>query len=199
MLDKLPHRTLQELAKKCGPLMSMRLGYVPTIVISSPQAAELFLKTHDTVFASRPKVQAVDYLSYDTKGMAFAKYGPYWRNVRKFCTHELLSAAKIDSFKAMRREELESLVQSLMEAAKAHEVVDISEKVAGLIEDMTYRMLFGRNKDDRFDLKSIVHQALSLVAAPNLADYVPFLGTFDLQVRFHASSNMGPSQGNVEF
>ncbi|KAA8541209.1 hypothetical protein F0562_025184 [Nyssa sinensis] len=68
-----------------------------------------------------------------------------------------------------------------MEAAKAHEVVDVSEKVAGLIEDMTYRMLFGRNKDDRFDLKSIVHQALSLVAAPNLADYVPFLGAFDLQ------------------
>ncbi|KAA8541208.1 hypothetical protein F0562_025185 [Nyssa sinensis] len=115
------------------------------------------------------------------RGLAFAKYGSYWRNVRKFCTHELLSAAKIDSFKAMRREELESLVQSLKEAAKAHEVVDVSEKVAGLIEDMTYRMLFGRNKDDRFDLKSIVHQALSLVAAPNLADYVPFLGAFDFQ------------------
>ncbi|KAA8541196.1 hypothetical protein F0562_025197 [Nyssa sinensis] len=156
MLGKLPHRTLQELAKKYGPLMSMRLGYMPTIVISSPLAAELFLKIHDSVFASQPKVQAADYLSYGTKGMAFTKYGPYWRNVRKFCTHELLSAAKIDSFKAMRREELESLVQSLMEAAKAHEVVDVSEK-------------------------SIVHQALSLVAAPNLADYVPFLGAFDLQ------------------
>ncbi|KAA8544863.1 hypothetical protein F0562_019742 [Nyssa sinensis] len=115
------------------------------------------------------------------------KYGPYWRNVRKFCTRELLSTAKIDSFKVMRRDELESLVQSLMEAAKAHEVVDVSEKVAGLIEDMTYRMLFGRNKDDRFDLKSIVHQFLSLMAVPNLADYVPFLGAFDLQesLRLH--------------
>uniref|UniRef100_A0A5B6Z002 Uncharacterized protein n=1 Tax=Davidia involucrata TaxID=16924 RepID=A0A5B6Z002_DAVIN len=49
MLGKLPHRALQELARKYGPIMSMRLGYVPTIIVSSPQAAELFLKTYDTV------------------------------------------------------------------------------------------------------------------------------------------------------
>ncbi|KAJ7969674.1 Cytochrome P450 [Quillaja saponaria] len=56
MLGNLPHRTLQSLAKKYGPIMSLRLGNVPTIIVSSPEAAELFLKTHDTVFASRPKL-----------------------------------------------------------------------------------------------------------------------------------------------
>ncbi|KAA8541200.1 hypothetical protein F0562_025193 [Nyssa sinensis] len=181
MLGKLPHRTLQELAKKYGPIMSMRLGYVPTIVVSSPEAAKLFLKTHDTVFASRPKLQVSEYLSYGTKGMAFTEYGPYWRNVRKFCTHELLSAAKIDLFKAMRREELESLVQSLMVAAKAEVVVDVSEKVFGLTEDMTYRMLFGRNKDHRFDIKSLVQETMSLAGAFNMADYLPFFAALDLQ------------------
>uniref|UniRef100_A0A5B6Z0C9 Cytochrome P450 CYP736A12-like n=1 Tax=Davidia involucrata TaxID=16924 RepID=A0A5B6Z0C9_DAVIN len=197
MLGKLPHRTLQELAKKYGPIMSIRLGYVPTIVVSSPQAAELFLKTYDTAFASRPKLQAVEYISYETKGIAFTQYGPYWRNVRKFCTLELLSTAKIDSFKAMRKEELESLVQSLMEAAKAHEVVDLSEKVATLIEDMTYRMLFGRNKDDRFDLKSIIHESLSLAGAFNLADYVPFFGAIDLQGLTHRFKATGKAVDKI--
>uniref|UniRef100_A0A5B7CBY6 Cytochrome P450 CYP736A12-like n=1 Tax=Davidia involucrata TaxID=16924 RepID=A0A5B7CBY6_DAVIN len=181
MLGKLPHRSLQKLAKKYGPIMSMRLGYVPTIIISSPQAAELFLKTHDTVFSSRPKGQVSEYLWYGTQGIGFSEYGPYWRNARKFCTLELLSVTKIDSLVAMRREELELSVRSLKEVAEAHEVVDVSDKVARLIENMTSRMLFGRSINDQFDLKAVVAEVIRLVGAFNLADYVPFLGPLDLQ------------------
>ncbi|CAL9031579.1 unnamed protein product [Prunus brigantina] len=86
MLGNLPHRSLRDLAKKYGPIMSMRLGTKTTIVVSSPEAAELFLKSHDTIFASRPKVQSSDYLFYGSKDMAFCEYGPYWRHIRKLCT-----------------------------------------------------------------------------------------------------------------
>lgn len=183
MLGNLPHRNLSRLARKYGPIMSMRLGYVPTIVVSSPEAAELFLKTHDAVFASRPKIQASEYLCYGRKGMAFTEYGPYWRNARKLCTLELLTKVKIDSFAAMRKEELGVLVQSLKQMAAAREVVNISKKVGELIEDMTHRMLFGRCKDyQRADLKALVQETLILVGAFNIADYVPFLGALDLQV-----------------
>ena len=58
MLGSLPHRNLSRLAKKYGPIMFMRLACVPTIVVSSPEAAKLVMKTHDVVFASRPKLQA---------------------------------------------------------------------------------------------------------------------------------------------
>lgn len=51
--NQLPQRNLSLLAKKYGPIMSMRLGYVPATVVSSPEVAKLFLKTHDTVFGSR--------------------------------------------------------------------------------------------------------------------------------------------------
>lgn len=71
MLGKLPHRSLQALAKKYGPIMSIKLGQVPTIVVSSPETAELFLKTHDTVFTSRPETQASEYISCGTKGIVF--------------------------------------------------------------------------------------------------------------------------------
>ena len=37
-------------------------------------------------------------------------------------------------------------------------------------------MLFGRSKYEQFDLKSLVKEAF------NLADYIPWLGPFDLQV-----------------
>lgn len=181
MLGSFPHRTLYNLAKKYGPIMSLRLGNVPTIVVSTPAAAELFLKTHDTVFASRPKSQAAWYLVYGAKDMALAEYGPYWRNVRKFCALELLSVTKIDSFTGMRREEIGLLVEGLRGATAAREVVDVSGKVAGLIEDMTCRMLFGRSRDERFDIHGVIQELMELLGAFNIADYVPFLGALDLQ------------------
>ncbi|KAF2298786.1 hypothetical protein GH714_027631 [Hevea brasiliensis] len=181
MLGKLPHRSLHQLAKKYGPIMSMRLGSVPAIVVSSPQAAELFLKTHDLLFASRPMLQASLYMSYGNKGVVFSEYGPYWRSVRKLCTLQLLSASKIEYFAPMRREEVGLLVDSLKKAAAAREVVDISLAVGDLIQNMTCRMVFGEAKNSEFDLKPLAKEALNLAGAFNIADCVPFLGAFDLQ------------------
>lgn len=161
--------------------MSIQLGQVPAVVISSPQAAELVLRTNDAVFASRPTTQASEYLAYGSKGIAFGRYGPYWRNMRKLCVTELFSSAKIDSFSAMRREEMGLLVEELKEAAVARKVVDVSVKVGKVIEGITYKMVLGDNKFDGNGLKEAVGEALTLAGAFNLADFVPFLGALDLQ------------------
>ena len=184
-LTSLPHRGLQSLAKKYGPIMSLRLGQVPAVIVSSPEAAELFLKTYDTVFASRPRVQASEYMSYGSKGMAFSEYGPYWRNVRKLCILQLLSASKIESFAAMRRSEVGELVKSLRRSAAAREVVDVSRKVGELIADMACVMILGVDLEDMYHIKELVHEGLCLTGNFNLADYVPFLAPLDLQVSFH--------------
>ncbi|KAI7986866.1 hypothetical protein LOK49_LG14G00230 [Camellia lanceoleosa] len=94
---------------------------------------------------------------------------------------ELLSVGKIDGYQAMRREEMEALVQQLKVAAATREVVDLSEKVEGVIEDMTCKMVFGRSSDERFDLMAVVQKCLLLVGAFNIADFVPILAPFDLQ------------------
>ncbi|XP_042485845.1 cytochrome P450 71AU50-like [Macadamia integrifolia] len=65
----------------------------------------------------------------------YSLVSPYWRNVGKMCTVELLAAAKVDSFKNMRREEVGLFVKSLKDESGA--VVDVSSKVGSLIEDMT--------------------------------------------------------------
>ena len=135
-LNNLAHRTLQvqALATKYGPIMSLKLGQVPTIVVSPPEAAELFLKTHDTGFASRPKIQASKYLLYGGKGLGLAEYGAYWRSMRKLCTLHLLSASKVEMFAPLRRKELGLLVKSHEKVSASREVVDLSELVAELVE-----------------------------------------------------------------
>lgn len=163
-------------------MMSLRLGCIPTIVVSSPEAAELFLKTHDLVFASRPKKQAGEYLSCGSTGMAFTPYGSYWRTVRKWCTLHLLSASKVEYFAPVRKTELGSLVESVKESAAAGETVDLSEKVGELIEKIMCKIIFGRSNDDIFNLRSLIDQAMHLSGAFNISDLVPYLAPLDLQV-----------------
>ncbi|CAJ2652513.1 unnamed protein product [Trifolium pratense] len=181
LLGTLPHRTLQSLSKKYGPIMFLQLGQVPAIVISSSKAAESFLKTHDINFASRPKIQGSELLSYGSKGMAFSEYSPYWRNVRKLCTVKLLSASKVEMFGPIRKEELDVLVKSLEKSALVGEVVNVSNVVENLIEDIMYKMILGRSKYEQFDLMKLVQEATILIGAFNLADYVPWLGALDIQ------------------
>ncbi|KAI5435180.1 hypothetical protein KIW84_021849 [Lathyrus oleraceus] len=121
------------------------MSTISTVVISSSKAAELFLKTHDLVFASRPKIQASEIFSYGSKGLGFSEYGPYWR-----------SASKVEMFAPIRKQELSVLVKSLEKAGLVGEVVDVSEA-------------------------SLVKETMTLFGAFNLADYIPWLGPFDLQ------------------
>ncbi|KAL6576025.1 hypothetical protein OROHE_000496 [Orobanche hederae] len=185
LLGKNVHQDLHHLAQKHGPVMFLRFGLVPTVVVSSPAGAELVLKTHDLVFASRPSHLSSKHLSYDQKNIVFAPYGTYWRNMRKLVTLQLLGSLKTDQFRAMRRAELGNLVSYIRRAAEMRETVDISASVSGLSGDMTCLMVFGRKYADRdFDekgFKSVIEETLQVVAVPNLGDFFPFMGVLDLQ------------------
>ncbi|KAI3953329.1 hypothetical protein MKW92_024520 [Papaver armeniacum] len=172
MLGEAVHQDLHRLSTKYGPIMYLRLGSLPTIVVSSAEAAELFLKTHDLNFASRPFRAAAKYISYDHKGF-FTEYGPYWRNVRKLSTLKLLNHSKIESFRPMRSSEIELLIRSLKDAANLHEIVDITSKIFALNKDMSSLMVFGKKRVESDHDKKSFHEVLNI--------YIPFVGRFDLQ------------------
>ncbi|XP_060185334.1 cytochrome P450 71AU50-like [Lycium barbarum] len=185
MIGKNVHQDLQQIAKKYGPIMSMRLGVIPVIVASSPHAAEQFLKNHDVVFASRPNNRAMQFVAYDQRNLAFGKYGPYWRNMRKLCTLELLSTLKINSFQSMRKQEVTNFVTFINLAASSGVEVDISAKLSTLSANMACLMVFGKKyTDDEFDergFKDVIQESLVIAATPNIGELFPFLDVFDLQ------------------
>ncbi|XVF84351.1 hypothetical protein PTKIN_Ptkin17bG0029900 [Pterospermum kingtungense] len=154
MLGKLSHQDLHHIAKRYGFVMSIRLGNVPIIIVSSPEAAELILKTHDIFFASMPKIQAFEYLSYGIKGLAFTEY--------------------------VRKAELRSLVESLKKAAIASETVDLSGMICELIIDIGCKIIKGRSEDDLFNLKQLIDDLMHSMGAFNLSDYVSFIAPLDL-------------------
>ena len=76
-IGKLPHRSFRDLAKKYGPLVHLQLGQMSYIIVSSKELAKEVMKTHDTIFASRPKLVAGEIFNYGSTNIAFAPYGNY--------------------------------------------------------------------------------------------------------------------------
>ncbi|TVU45109.1 hypothetical protein EJB05_04582, partial [Eragrostis curvula] len=90
LVNVLPHRALMELARVHGPLMMLRLGETPLVVASSKDTARAVLKTHDTNFATRPKLLAGEIVGYDWADILFspivarAAFGKKRKNAAEF-------------------------------------------------------------------------------------------------------------------
>jgi len=86
--------------------MFLRLGSVPTLILSSPRAAEAILRTHDHVFASRTASTVSDDLLYGSSDIVFAPYGEHWRQIKKLATTHLFTVKKVHSYGRARKEEV---------------------------------------------------------------------------------------------
>jgi hypothetical protein len=108
LINVLPHRALRDLAGVHGPLMMLQLGQTPLVVASSKETARAVLKTHDTNFATRPKLLAGQIVGYEWVDILFAPSGDYWRKLRQLCAAEILSPKRVLSFRHIREDEVSS-------------------------------------------------------------------------------------------
>ncbi|KAL5753686.1 hypothetical protein ACOSP7_021906 [Xanthoceras sorbifolium] len=93
------------------------------------------------------------------------------------CTLELLSNHKINSFKSMRKEEVDILIEYVKEAACSGIAVDLSAKVGALNADIKYM----EKEFDERGFKDVMEEVMELLATINLADYIPQIASLDLQ------------------
>ncbi|KAL6598282.1 hypothetical protein ACP70R_046447 [Stipagrostis hirtigluma subsp. patula] len=135
-----PHRALLRLSRRHGPVMLLRLGEVPTVIVSSPEAATEVMKTRDPAFASRPRGAALDVVGCGGRGLILAPYGEHWRQMRKVCVVELLSARRVRGMERIRQAEVARLVESVAAAAA---VVDLGRGLTALTNDIIARAVFG--------------------------------------------------------
>ncbi|KAK1324282.1 hypothetical protein QJS10_CPA01g02058 [Acorus calamus] len=181
MLGHLPHRALRDISRKYGPIVQLRFGQFPTVLVSTPEAATQILKTHDSVFAGRPYMYAGEFLTYGGRNITASDYGTYWRNARKLCTVHLLSPHKVESFEPMRREEVVLFVKTINESARRGGPINLTEAVDSVISNSTCRMLFGCRLEESASFNKAVKDVIALAGAINIADFIPFFRLFDVQ------------------
>ncbi|KAF3440760.1 hypothetical protein FNV43_RR19046 [Rhamnella rubrinervis] len=179
MMDQLTHRGLAKLAKQYGGIFHLRMGYLHMFAISSPDVARQVLQVQDNIFSNRPATIAIRYLTYDRADMAFAHYGPFWRQMRKLCVMKLFSRKRAESWDSVR-DEVDKTVRTV--AANTGKAVNIGELVFALTRDIIYRAAFGTSgQEGQDEFISILQEFSKLFGAFNIADFIPWLGWIDPQ------------------
>ncbi|KAG2243817.1 hypothetical protein Bca52824_094332 [Brassica carinata] len=178
-LAGLPHRCFHHLSIKYGPVVLLHLGFVPTVIISSSEAAEEVLRTNDLGCCSRPETVATGKLSYGFKDISFAQYGEYWREMRKLAVIELFSLKKVHSFKNIREEEVGFMVKQVSESTLKHSPVDLSKTFFSLTASIICRVALGQNfnesgfviEQDR--IEELVREASVALGTVTCSDFFP--------------------------
>ncbi|XP_022151659.1 cytochrome P450 93A2-like [Momordica charantia] len=185
LLGPLPHKAFHKLSSRHGPLLHLRLGSVPCLVVSSPETAKQVLKTHESSFSNRPRLAAVDYLTYGSADFSFAPYGPFWKFMKKLCMSELLGGATLDRLHPVRRDETRRFLRSLETRATEGEEVDVGMELMRLSNNVISRMMFGRRsgegEEEAEKVRKLVKDVAELTGTFNVSDYVWFCKNLDLQ------------------
>ncbi|KAL0788950.1 hypothetical protein Bca101_005196 [Brassica carinata] len=179
MMDQLTHHGLAKLAHKYGGLFHLRMGFRHVFAITSPDVARQVLQVQDISFSNRPVTVAINYLTYDLADMAFAPYGPFWREMRKVCVMKVFSRKRTESWASVR-EEVNNMVRTF--SSNVGKPVNVGELIFTLTRNITYRAAFGAAcETEQDEFIRILQEFSKLFGAFNIADFIPFLGWFDLQ------------------
>jgi cytochrome P450 len=173
LVFSLPHRSLRDLAKKYGPIMQLQMGEVLAIIISSPKVVEEVLKTHDAALANRPIVLAVEVMSYDHSSIVFAPYGDYWRQMRKICVMNLLSSKRVQSFRKIREEEVNNLIESISFSEGLP--INLSEKIFSSTYSIASRAAIGKKCKYEKEFISLIKETFNLSGGFDVPDLFPSL------------------------
>ncbi|BFG32445.1 hypothetical protein CerSpe_187190 [Prunus speciosa] len=179
-----PHRSIQALSQRHGPLMLLHFGSVPVLVVSSAEAARETLKTHDLAFSGRPKSTIFEKLLYNYKDVSTAPYGEYWRQVRSICVSNLLSNTRVRSFRSVREEETKSMIRNINDSSSSStssSVLNLSEMFVRLTNDVVCRVALGRKFSDCEGgqsgrmYKKLLEEFTDLLGTVSIGDYIPWL------------------------
>ncbi|KAM3276847.1 hypothetical protein ACQJBY_044943 [Aegilops geniculata] len=168
-----PHRALNGLARRYGPLMKLRLGELEAVVASSSDAAREIMKVHDANFASRPLTSMQRLAFQGNEGLVFAPYGDGWRQLRKICTNELLSSRSVQSFRHVREQELGRLLRSVAEASASGSPVNLNKAISAYLADSTVRAVIGSRFRQRDRYLRVLQDLLRIVPGMTLPDLFP--------------------------
>ncbi|RWR87571.1 geraniol 8-hydroxylase-like protein [Cinnamomum micranthum f. kanehirae] len=191
-----PHESLTELAKTHGPLMTLKLGSVTTVVVSSAAMAEEVLQNKDRFLSGRKIVDATRALNFNESSMAWSQPNQYWRKLRAISKTQLFSNQILDAGQGLRHHKVRELIANMLEKSAAREAVDIGKAAFVTAINLIANSIFSTNvvdMDSEFsnEFYSIVWGFMEESGKPNLVDYFPMLRPLDPQgVRRHMKAHL---------
>lgn len=180
-LDPYLHSSLRALSYRYGPVMLLHFGSVPVLVVSSAEAAREIMKTHDLTFSNRPKSTVFEKLLYNNQDIASAPYGEYQRHMKSIFVLNLLSNKRVLSFRAVREEEVKSMMNKITESSSSSSVLNLSDMLATLTVDVASRITLGKKYgtspvgEGGKMFKELLREFMESIGLFRVGDYIPWL------------------------
>ncbi|THU58219.1 hypothetical protein C4D60_Mb03t11860 [Musa balbisiana] len=182
-LSSLPHRSLLDLSRKYGPVMLIRMGQVPALIVSSADAAQELFKTHDLAISTRPASKAAMKITFGARNISFAPYGERWRHAKKLAVVHLLSLKRVLSLQALRQEEVRRMMERVAAACagggRPRGEVELSEVLYEYANATVYHAAAGKETKEgrtaaRF--RAMIDDGSVLLGGFQVDDAFPALG-----------------------
>ncbi|XP_057780103.1 6,7,8-trihydroxycoumarin synthase-like [Salvia miltiorrhiza] len=171
-----PHTYLRRLSKQYGAVMSLQLGFRQLVVISSAEAVKEIMKSHDTVFSSRPALAALRRLSYDGLDFAFSPYTETSREMKKISTVHLFNTKQVQTFLPIIRDEASKMMEKIATDASSSAATDLSETIMSFAANTVARVVLGKSYGNFFHL---LHDAEAVLGDLFMEDFLPWLRWID--------------------
>ncbi|KAI3802765.1 hypothetical protein L1987_30908 [Smallanthus sonchifolius] len=181
-----PHVTLANLAKRYGPLISLRLGKQVLVVASSPEAAKEILKTHDRLLSGRSVPTAFQQASLLPHSLMWSDSNQTWKNLRNLCRTEMFSAKALESQSRLREENFVKLLDFLRK--KQGQVINMEDVVFTTLFNTLSSIIFAKEFLDLAEengthiwLKELMLKVIEYGGrVKDFGSFFPILERFDL-------------------
>ncbi|KAL9231941.1 hypothetical protein vseg_007099 [Gypsophila vaccaria] len=179
-----PHRSFTNLAKLYGPIISLKLGSVTTIIVSSADVArEMFLK-HDHVLSNRTIPNSVKAGNHDKLSMSWLPVSHKWRHLRKIAAMQLFSTQRLDSSQSLRLAKVQQLLEHVQECCNLGLSVDIGRATFTTTLSLLSNTFFSKelahySSSKSQEFKQLMWDIMVEIGRPNYVDYFPMLGFMD--------------------
>ncbi|KAK9064860.1 hypothetical protein SSX86_016242 [Deinandra increscens subsp. villosa] len=186
LLGDQPHRSLAKLAEIHGPIMSLKLGQITTLVISSSTAAKEVLQKHDRVFSARHVPDALHAQNHARYSVAWLPVCTDWRTLRRISNSNIFSNNSLESNQHLRNQKVEELIAYCRQASLLNNHVDIGRAAFRTSLNLLSNTIFSKDltnpyEDSGKEFKEVVGNIMVEAGKPNLVDFFPVLKKIDPQ------------------
>ncbi|KAF8389636.1 hypothetical protein HHK36_024155 [Tetracentron sinense] len=186
-LGNRPHESLAKLAQTYGPLMTLKLGRITTVIVSSESMAKEILQKNDQAFANRTIPDSIRALNHHEVSMAWLPASSKWRNLRKLSNTNMFTTQKLDANHDLRSQKVQDLLAHVRDSLQAGHAVDIGRAAFTTTLNLIWNTLFSDDLADANysgtaqEFKDLVWGIMEEAGRPNLVDYFPVLRPIDPQ------------------
>ncbi|EFA84150.1 transmembrane protein [Heterostelium album PN500] len=179
-----PQIGLHKLYQKYGPIFSMWLGSVYTVVLSEPEVINEAFTNQSDIFSDRHMNLSMHIVG-DSNNIGFTN-GDHWRKLRGIAA-AALTKSKSRKMDTLICKQFENMASALKEEIKKGQPIDMRPFLKMTAFNVMFSFLFSKeapfNPEERSEeVHQILHNSVrmvNLMAAGNPGDYIPFLNYFN--------------------